>query len=163
VLTWGRCDYGQLGREVPHPPSGGVLQYDPVPTEVPSLAGVRQVSRSASRGFVGSTMCVCRWSVAQSTAWPLQVCDLPRALHVYRPSAVGDSAGDGSVVAFGWNEHGQCGVGNEVDVKGMAKTVFPGSSVRGLLIGTGAGHSLALVSSQPLAPATPSDNENSSC
>ena len=43
VLTWGRCDYGQLGREVPHPTSGGQVQYDPVPREVPSLAGVKQV------------------------------------------------------------------------------------------------------------------------
>ena len=42
MLTWGRCDYGQLGREVPYVAAGPV-HFDSVPRAVPSLVGVKQV------------------------------------------------------------------------------------------------------------------------
>lgn len=46
VLAWGRCDYGQLGRDVAAALAGSPPQWDHVPTLVPSLSGVKQVWKS---------------------------------------------------------------------------------------------------------------------
>ena len=45
--------------------------------------------------------------------------------------------------SWGWNEHGNCGVGNEDDVR--VPTLIDSSSYQALLIGSGAGHSFAIV------------------
>lgn len=51
---------------------------------------------------------------------------------------------DGSIVSWGWNEHGNCGNGSVEDVK-YPNFVKISKSMRGTLIGTGYGHSFALV------------------
>ncbi|XP_008207659.1 uncharacterized protein LOC100123748 [Nasonia vitripennis] len=50
----------------------------------------------------------------------------------------------GTVLAWGWNEHGNCGTGSTQDVFRPTEVKLPAAS----LIGTGAGHSFALVYNQ---------------
>ena len=68
-------------------------------------------------------------------------------------------AADGSLVSFGWNEHGMCGTGSENNVPrplpvlaGSPEKRQPGERERGrrrgceaVRVGAGAGHTLALV------------------
>lgn len=49
----------------------------------------------------------------------------------------------GEVLSWGWNEHGNCGTGTTEDVIQSTKVNLPGPVV---MIGAGAGHSLAVVS-----------------
>lgn len=55
--------------------------------------------------------------------------------------------GSGDVAAFGWNEHGMCGTGNEKDVGVVTKVsgLPPHEDGGHMMVGAGAGHSLALV------------------
>jgi hypothetical protein len=50
---------------------------------------------------------------------------------------------DGVCYSWGWNEHGMCGDGTEANVW-VPKPVQVLQSASGLLVGCGAGHSLAL-------------------
>ena len=65
--------------------------------------------------------------------------------------------GDGSVVTWGWNEHGMCGTGDTTNV--TTPHIVMAASERGgntstTLIGAGAGHSIALVQEQTLTKPT---------
>ena len=54
---------------------------------------------------------------------------------------------DDRVLTFGWNEHGMCGTGNEenVHVANCVTLTVDSEQSLPLLIGSGAGHSMALV------------------
>ena len=45
VFTWGRGDYGQLGRDVRSKGANQTTICCPTPVEVPTLENVRQVSK----------------------------------------------------------------------------------------------------------------------
>ena len=51
-----------------------------------------------------------------------------------------DSTADNRIVTFGWNEHGMCGTGDEVDVH-IPHIVTTGK-FEPLMVGAGAGHSM---------------------
>ncbi|XP_058519261.1 secretion-regulating guanine nucleotide exchange factor isoform X4 [Ochotona princeps] len=114
VFTWGRADYGQLGRKLE--------SYD-------SWEPENQDS-----------------SLPCSTPWN----SIPSSLHCLT-GATEISCGsehnvaviDGVCHSWGWNEHGMCGDGTEVNVW-APKPVEGLWSASGLLVGCGAGHSLAL-------------------
>ncbi|KAJ8686528.1 hypothetical protein QAD02_022322 [Eretmocerus hayati] len=48
-----------------------------------------------------------------------------------------------SILSWGWNEHGNCGIGSKEDVLRPTNVALPENS--GILIGTGAGHSFAVI------------------
>lgn len=51
-------------------------------------------------------------------------------------------AENGEVWSWGWNEHGNCGLGHDANVFSPVQIKLPGKSV---LIGTGSAHSFAVV------------------
>lgn len=51
---------------------------------------------------------------------------------------------DNTILCWGWNEHGNCGTGDIVDVPVPRPVSIPQNS-SGVLIGTGAGHSFAVI------------------
>ncbi|CDQ93694.1 unnamed protein product [Oncorhynchus mykiss] len=59
-------------------------------------------------------------------------CPLPSSPHLSSPG--------GRLLSWGWNEHGMCGDGSETDVSEPQ----PIPALRPLVIGCGAGHSMAL-------------------
>ncbi|XP_048829223.1 secretion-regulating guanine nucleotide exchange factor [Brienomyrus brachyistius] len=123
VFTWGRGDYGQLGRALQTNQDLSLLSDDPPPAysrpmachpvEVKALAGATQVA-----------------------------CGSEHSLAV-----VG-----GALVSWGWNEHGMCGDGTRQDVSSPAP-IAALRLVTPVLIGCGAGHSMALCA-VPLAGST---------
>ena len=59
--------------------------------------------------------------------------------------------GNGSVVTWGWNDHGMCGTGATVNVTTPHTVMAAASEGEGpTLIGAGAGHSIALVQQRTL-------------
>ncbi|XP_049578067.1 secretion-regulating guanine nucleotide exchange factor isoform X1 [Syngnathus scovelli] len=106
VFTWGRGNYGQLGRPPPKGPnpehqsanSGGQTF---LPAEVNVLYGATQIACGSEHNL----------------------------------AIVGER-----LLSWGWNEHGMCGDGSLVDV--FEPQVVPG--LRPLVIGCGAGHSMAV-------------------
>ena len=48
------------------------------------------------------------------------------------------------LIAFGWNEHGMCGTGNETNVQVPFQISKPLEGWKVRLIGSGAGHCLVL-------------------
>nr|XP_035972212.1 secretion-regulating guanine nucleotide exchange factor isoform X3 [Halichoerus grypus] len=114
VFTWGRADYGQLGRKLesredwklqnqdPSHPCSGPLKS--TPSFLPCLTGAVEVSCGSEHNL----------------------------------AVIG-----GTCYSWGWNEHGMCGDGSEADIW-APKPVRALRSSLGLLVGCGAGHSLAL-------------------
>ncbi|XP_013415628.1 secretion-regulating guanine nucleotide exchange factor isoform X1 [Lingula anatina] len=100
VFSWGRADYGQLGRPVQ---SGQLCDFTPTPIE-----SIPQVSQ----------LC----------------CGSEHSLAI---------TADSKVLTWGWNEHGICGTGDEINVM-TPQTVKTLDTFRTVLIGAGAGHSMAL-------------------
>ncbi|XP_056138079.1 secretion-regulating guanine nucleotide exchange factor isoform X2 [Lampris incognitus] len=115
VFTWGRRDYGQLGRMEPscqntEQKSGGPLakcgsQGACLPAEVKVLHGAEQIACGSEHNLAIVGGCLFSW---------------------------------------GWNEHGMCGDGSQTDVV-QPKLMF---GLRPLLIGCGAGHSMALCAAE---------------
>ncbi|NXI48542.1 SRGEF factor, partial [Galbula dea] len=112
VFTWGRADYGQLGRHAVVPDGQEActaseqrleLLYN-TPVSVPCLTGTSQIA-----------------------------CGSEHTLAV-----VG-----GECFSWGWNEHGMCGDGTEANVH-VPKPVKALGCAKQMLIGCGAGHSMAL-------------------
>ncbi|XP_021350357.1 secretion-regulating guanine nucleotide exchange factor-like isoform X1 [Mizuhopecten yessoensis] len=96
LYSWGRGDYGQLGR-----PCDG--SCDHVPTLIPGLPSFQSISCGSEHNL-----------------------------------AVSD---EGSVFSWGWNEHGICGTGNEVNVF-KTQQVAALSKLKVKCLGCGNGHSL---------------------
>lgn len=107
VLTWGRGNYGQLGR----------------PTSTS-----RNPERSSAEG--GS----------QEVYLPAEVKALCGATQIACGSEHNLAILGGCLLSWGWNEHGMCGDGSETDV--FEPQLISG--LRPLLIGCGAGHSMAV-------------------
>ncbi|XP_014777734.1 secretion-regulating guanine nucleotide exchange factor isoform X2 [Octopus bimaculoides] len=104
VISWGRCDYGQLGR----PTDLTYKNCDPKPYIVEDLGlKVKQLCCGAEHNLA------------------LLEC--------------------GSLVCWGWNEHGMCGNGNEINQLRPTKVQLP-EKPSILLTGAGTGHSFALCS-----------------
>lgn len=97
VFTWGRGDYGQLGREASKDGDQEVF----LPAEVEVLHGATQIACGSEHNL----------------------------------AIVG-----GRLLSWGWNEHGMCGDGSQTDIVRPQ----PLAGVRPLLIGCGAGHSIAV-------------------
>nr|XP_038035485.1 secretion-regulating guanine nucleotide exchange factor isoform X3 [Anas platyrhynchos] len=112
VFTWGRADYGQLGR----------------PTVVPD----RQEASTASEQHL-ELLCNVPISVPCLNGASQIACGSEHNLAV-----VGDTC-----FSWGWNEHGMCGDGTEANVQ-VPKPVKALGFAKQILIGCGAGHSMAL-------------------
>ncbi|XP_027624345.1 secretion-regulating guanine nucleotide exchange factor [Tupaia chinensis] len=114
VFTWGRADYGQLGRKLESHEDGKLGRRDsPLP------CSRRQTSTPSSlHCLMGATEVSCGSE--------------------HNLAIIG-----GACYSWGWNEHGMCGDGTEADVW-TPKPVQVLRSSSGLLVGCGAGHSLAL-------------------
>ncbi|CAM2114482.1 unnamed protein product [Caretta caretta] len=114
VFTWGRADYGQLGRsavvhdrqreEVQRSSEEHVEQLSNVPVSVPCLAGASEIACGSEHNL----------------------------------AVVG-----GHCFSWGWNEHGMCGDGTEANVYAPKPITALGSG-KPFLIGCGAGHSMVL-------------------
>ncbi|XP_032283248.1 secretion-regulating guanine nucleotide exchange factor [Phoca vitulina] len=114
VFTWGRADYGQLGRKLESREDWKLQNQDPshpcsgppksMPSFLPCLTGAVEVSCGSEHNL----------------------------------AVIG-----GTCYSWGWNEHGMCGDGSEADIW-APKCVQALRSSLGLLVGCGAGHSLAL-------------------
>lgn len=120
VFTWGRADYGQLGRTLESPEGWKPKKQASslpcsrparsVPSSLPCLTGATEVSCGSEHNL----------------------------------AVVG-----GTCYSWGWNEHGMCGDGTEANVW-TPKPVQALRSSSGLRLGCGAGHSLALCQLPPL-------------
>ncbi|KAM8812378.1 secretion-regulating guanine nucleotide exchange factor isoform 2-T2 [Rhynchonycteris naso] len=114
VFTWGRADYGQLGRKLEsHEGWKSEKQGSPLPCARPQKS-----VPSSLHCLTGATEVSC------GSEHNLAVID-------------------GACYSWGWNEHGMCGDGSEATVW-APKPVQALPSSSGLLVGCGAGHSLAL-------------------
>ncbi|XP_065694270.1 secretion-regulating guanine nucleotide exchange factor isoform X1 [Patagioenas fasciata] len=112
VFTWGRADYGQLGRHAMVPDGQEACTASEqhlellcnIPVSVPCLNGASQIACGSEHNL----------------------------------AVVGDRC-----LSWGWNEHGMCGDGTEANVH-VPKAVKALSYAKQILIGCGAGHSMAL-------------------
>ncbi|CAD7671518.1 unnamed protein product [Nyctereutes procyonoides] len=114
VFTWGRADYGQLGRQLESHEDWKARNQDSsfpcsgpqksMPSSLHCLTGAAEVSCGSEHNL----------------------------------AVIG-----GTCYSWGWNEHGMCGDGSKANVW-APKPVEALRSSRGLLVGCGAGHSLAL-------------------
>lgn len=99
IYTWGRNDYGQLGRDKDMP-------FDAMPQ---SLSGIKD---------------------------PVDItCGSEHTLLLTK---------DNELLSWGWNEHGICGTGDELDVNTPTK-ISSFNNIKVTAIGCGMGHSFALV------------------
>ncbi|XP_071099304.1 secretion-regulating guanine nucleotide exchange factor-like [Haliotis cracherodii] len=103
VYTWGRADYGQLGRSCDR-------SHDWIPRPVISLQNSKAVT------------CGSEHSLAIDA--------------------------DGHLVTWGWNEHGMCATGDEVNVK-VPHMVAALNDKEVDHIGSGAGHSFVILAGTP--------------
>ncbi|XP_066221105.1 secretion-regulating guanine nucleotide exchange factor isoform X2 [Saccopteryx leptura] len=114
VFTWGRADYGQLGRKVEsHEGWKPEKQGSPL-----SCSRPQKSMPSSLHCLTGATEVSCGSE--------------------HNLAVIG-----GACYSWGWNEHGMCGDGSEATVW-APKPVQALQSSSGLLVGCGAGHSLAL-------------------
>nr|XP_034344546.1 secretion-regulating guanine nucleotide exchange factor isoform X4 [Arvicanthis niloticus] len=115
VFTWGRADYGQLGRRLESPEAQKPVEQDSpftfqrsqksVPSPLHCLTGAAEISCGSEHNLAVIRDKCCSW---------------------------------------GWNEHGMCGDGTESNVWTPTPVQALPSPSRLLLVGCGAGHSLAL-------------------
>ncbi|KAM5183951.1 secretion-regulating guanine nucleotide exchange factor isoform 2-T2 [Callospermophilus lateralis] len=114
VFTWGRADYGQLGRKLESHDSWKLEKQD---SSFPCLRP-QNSPPSSLHCLTGATEVSCGSE--------------------HNLAVIG-----GVCHSWGWNEHGMCGDGTEANVW-APKPVQLLQSASGLLVGCGAGHSLAL-------------------
>eukprot|EP00071_Canis_lupus_P012350 XP_005633784.1 LOW QUALITY PROTEIN: secretion-regulating guanine nucleotide exchange factor [Canis lupus familiaris] len=114
VFTWGRADYGQLGRQLESHEDWKARNQD---SSFP-CSGPQKSMPSSLRCLTGAAEVSCGSE--------------------HNLAVIG-----GTCYSWGWNEHGMCGDGSEANVW-APKPVEALRSSRGLLVGCGAGHSLAL-------------------
>ncbi|XP_074257292.1 secretion-regulating guanine nucleotide exchange factor isoform X8 [Saimiri boliviensis] len=136
VFTWGRADYGQLGRKLETYEGWKLEKQDSFlpcsrpPNSMPSslhcLTGATELlPQLPTRGVTPDNY----FKVSCGSEHNLAV--------------IG-----GVCYSWGWNEHGMCGDGTEANVW-APKPVQALPSSSGLLVGCGAGHSLALCQLPP--------------
>ncbi|CAL1595095.1 unnamed protein product [Knipowitschia caucasica] len=112
VFTWGRQNYGQLGRTI-----------------------TTNLNSKLSHGLVAE-------GSSQEACLPAEVKVLSGATQIACGSEHSLAIVGSSLFSWGWNEHGMCGEGSHTNV--LEPCLLSG--VDPLLIGCGAGHSLALCS-----------------
>ncbi|XP_067605810.1 secretion-regulating guanine nucleotide exchange factor isoform X3 [Pseudorca crassidens] len=137
VFTWGRADYGQLGRTLESHEGWKPKKQDP---------SVR-CSRP-SKSTPSSLHCL---TGATEAALGLRCCVQASLVVVSCGSEHNLAVIGGTCYSWGWNEHGMCGDGTEANVW-APKPVPALRSLSGLRVGCGAGHSLALCQ-RPALPA----------
>ncbi|XP_027276339.1 secretion-regulating guanine nucleotide exchange factor isoform X4 [Cricetulus griseus] len=115
VFTWGRADYGQLGRRLESP------------------EGQKPHKQDSQLTF---------WRPQSSVSLPL--CCLTGAAKISCGSEHNLAVISDKCFSWGWNEHGMCGDGTESNVWTPSPVQALQSPSRILLVGCGAGHSLAL-------------------
>ncbi|KAM8922951.1 LOW QUALITY PROTEIN: secretion-regulating guanine nucleotide exchange factor [Lycaon pictus] len=114
VFTWGRADYGQLGWQLESHEDWKARNQD---SSFP-CSGPQKSMPSSLHCLTGAAEVSCGSE--------------------HNLAVIG-----GTCYSWGWNEHGMCGDGSEANVW-APKPVEALRSSRGLLVGCGAGHSLAL-------------------
>ncbi|KAM9658020.1 secretion-regulating guanine nucleotide exchange factor [Trichechus inunguis] len=114
VFTWGRADYGQLGRKLEAQEGWKQEEQD---SSLPCLTPQNSVP-SSLLCLTGATEVSCGSE--------------------HNLAVIG-----GSCYSWGWNEHGMCGDGTEANIWAPMPVQALRSSL-GLHVGCGAGHSLAL-------------------
>ncbi|XP_029770419.1 secretion-regulating guanine nucleotide exchange factor isoform X2 [Suricata suricatta] len=114
VFTWGRADYGQLGRTLESHEGWKPQSHD---SALP-CSGPQKSMPSCLRCLTGAAEVSCGSE--------------------HNLAVIG-----GTCYSWGWNEHGMCGDGSEANIW-APKPVPSLRSSPGLLVGCGAGHSLAL-------------------
>lgn len=105
LISWGRCDYGQLGRPVLQTVNGG--NYDPIPQTIMAL-----------------DKCVCK-----------VFCGAEHNIVI---------VAGGKLLCWGWNEHGMCGNGDEINQPTPVPCLIA-DEFHTLTAGCGSGHSFAIV------------------
>ncbi|CAM9192765.1 unnamed protein product, partial [Lampetra planeri] len=112
VFSWGRGDYGQLGRPLSPTHTESTEQL----SAAPSGAGGSRISPPAEiKALCGATQIACGSE--------------------HNLAILG-----GSLLSWGWNEHGMCGDGSQSDASEPQLV----AGLRPVLIGCGAGHSMAV-------------------
>ncbi|XP_019375219.1 PREDICTED: secretion-regulating guanine nucleotide exchange factor isoform X1 [Gavialis gangeticus] len=134
VFTWGRADYGQLGRSSVHDGQRQEVcriseehseQLLNVPVPVPCLTGASQIACGSEHNLaiVGA--------------------EQHRGIHECTGRLDASAAEGSQCFSWGWNEHGMCGDGTEANIY-APKPIPAFGSAELFLIGCGAGHSMAL-------------------
>ncbi|XP_059578595.1 secretion-regulating guanine nucleotide exchange factor isoform X4 [Alligator mississippiensis] len=162
VFTWGRADYGQLGRSSVHDGQRQEVcriseehseQLFNVPVPVPYLTGATQIA-------CGSEHNLAIVDKRNQTGQPQEILAEKRVgLQPHPPAfAEGDPSSllllnvpvcppgvppGSQCFSWGWNEHGMCGDGTEANIY-APKPIPAFGSAELFLIGCGAGHSMAL-------------------
>ncbi|XP_048804402.1 secretion-regulating guanine nucleotide exchange factor isoform X5 [Lagopus muta] len=146
VFTWGRADYGQLGRHAVVPDGQetctaseqSVKLFCNIPISLSCLNGASQIACGSEHNLaVVDKEAPFHFHAAAHLA----VCNfcLP-GLHCVH---------SGCCFSWGWNEHGMCGDGTEANIH-VPKPVKAVGYAEQILIGCGAGHSLALCQNSTL-------------
>ncbi|XP_062950570.1 secretion-regulating guanine nucleotide exchange factor isoform X5 [Cynocephalus volans] len=153
VFTWGRADYGQLGRKLeshegckPEKRDSFLLCSRPqnsTPSSLHCLTGANeakpdQASAGCSAGLVPPQEHLIRMGLASEQRLKFSQSRKVSCGSEHNLAIIG-----GACYSWGWNEHGMCGDGTEANVW-TPKPVQVLQLSSGLLVGCGAGHSLAL-------------------
>ncbi|XP_055469472.1 secretion-regulating guanine nucleotide exchange factor isoform X3 [Psammomys obesus] len=146
VFTWGRADYGQLGRRLESPEGQKPGEHDPslafwrprssVPSPLHCLTGAAEMGRVA-----------CAFPMKKLRHREVKSRRRRQGVKENLPARVACGSEhnlaviSGRCCSWGWNEHGMCGDGTEASIC----TPTPVLSLSGLLlVGCGAGHSFAV-------------------
>ncbi|XP_054903740.1 secretion-regulating guanine nucleotide exchange factor isoform X3 [Poeciliopsis prolifica] len=150
VFTWGRGDYGQLGRSASASEDAEMLmgiKKDCIPVEVTSLYGATQQSSRGRQTTKEKTVAVVDVkgkfiviSCIEKMEVIIYASDDNCLMKIVCGSEHNLAIVGGRLLSWGWNEHGMCGDGSQADVFHPRLV----SDLRPVLIGCGAGHSMAV-------------------
>nr|XP_051689900.1 secretion-regulating guanine nucleotide exchange factor isoform X3 [Oryctolagus cuniculus] len=164
VFTWGRADYGQLGRKLESYDCWKPENQDPslpcsrpwngIPSSLHCLMGATEVSCGSEHNLavIGRVD-----SERERERSSFAIGSPSNGRRSQRTVLIRWQEPGGVCYSWGWNEHGMCGDGTEANVW-APKPVEVLRSASGLLVGCGAGHSLALCQ-LPAHPALGQDPE----